>query len=41
MQCCLMKREYVMLMVRRCTRKIGSVSVYDDENESEIISGSF
>lgn len=41
MQCCLMKREQVMLMVRRCTRKTGSVSVRDGENESEIISDSF
>lgn len=30
-----------MLVVKRWTRKMCSVSVYDGENESEIISDSF
>lgn len=30
-----------MLMVKRCVRKTDSMSVYDGENVSEIISDSF
>lgn len=30
-----------MLVVKRCTRKMCSVSVYEGENECEIISNSF
>lgn len=37
MQCCLMKRELVMLMVKKCTRKTGSVSIHNGKNVRKII----
>lgn len=32
MQCWLLRRQYMMLIVKRCARKTGSVSVHDGED---------